>query len=165
MDTTWVVQWSYRDQQLVYPTGVVAGDSGRIYICSWNSHTIYVLSTDGVHLAVIPQSHTGIQYLHAVCCIRFHRTLYVSMYNCDPEHWNYIRRPRLQWHKGKQQVTKYLKSNGEYFKSIVCESWYRNPAVATPSIILYVNLSPRSFVYNALQDVNLFVFICVCDSW
>ena len=85
------IQWVYKDGQLKGAAGLAIGDGGCIYLCSYRTHAIHVVSQDGVQLAIIPPSVSGVKLPYAVCYSSSQRTLYVSSYNN-----NYIRRLSLQ---------------------------------------------------------------------
>lgn len=81
IDTDGVIKWVYQDGDIHYPKGIVAGDGGCIYVCSWRSNTIHVVSSsNGDRLAFI--RCYGVTFPQAACYSSKNRALYVSHGNC-----------------------------------------------------------------------------------
>lgn len=92
IDSNDVVQWVYQDEQLKGPLGVVSGNDRCLYVCSKNTHTIHVVSPDGLRLALIPQRQSGVECPRAICYSSFSQVLYVSSNSNEARHRNYIKR-------------------------------------------------------------------------
>lgn len=78
MNMTGSVRWVYKDRGLNGPTGVMLGDDRCIYTISKNTNTIHVVSPEGVQLAIIPESKTGVKYALAACKSSFEQVMFVS---------------------------------------------------------------------------------------
>lgn len=91
-----VVDWIFKNENLKAPLGVATGGDGYLYICSSDTDTIQIVSSDGIQLCFIPVSHSGVKYPYAICYSGLQRAVYVSSASTAPEHCNFIRRLYLR---------------------------------------------------------------------